>query len=297
MKTVLRFFSWLAVPLLLTGCSNLKDTLPATTQTAGVHPEGWISKTSADFHGAAIRAQGWDMRTCQTCHGSRYNGGTSGVSCLTCHTGGAGPENCSTCHGSATSPAPPRDLNGNTANTARGVGAHQVHLMGTTRAKALTCAECHSIPGSVYEPGHVDSDPPAEVLMGNYLANLQTNLPTTSRYSASLPLFDPNPAYDPATTSCSSAYCHGTFKNGNPTNTPVWNNPASAACGTCHGDPTAATTAQKALPKTSAQGGTHTTNTNCANCHGGVVDASLRFINASKHIDGKLNLFGSDIEY
>lgn len=237
------------------------------------------------------------MRSCQTCHGTQYSGGTVGVSCLTCHTGTSGPENCSTCHGSSTSPAPPRDLNGNTVNTARGVGAHQVHLLGTTRAKGITCEECHSIPAGVYGAGHVDSGSPAEVNMNNYLANLQTNLPSTSIYSASLPLFDPNPVYDSGTTSCSSTYCHGTFKNGNPSNAPVWNNPASAACGTCHGDPAAATTALKALPMTAAQGGTHPNNTSCSICHGGVVNASLQFINSSKHIDGRLNLSGSDIVY
>jgi len=149
----------------------------------------------------------------------------------------------------------------------------------------------------VYATGHIDSDQRAEVLMTNYLANLQTNLPSTSRYNASLPLFDPDPVYDSGTTSCSSTYCHGTFKNGNTSNAPVWNNPASAACGTCHGDPNAANPAEIARPKTAAQGGTHPTSTSCSNCHGGVVNSSRQIINSSKHIDGRLNLSENDIIY
>lgn len=267
---------------LFIGCSDLKDTLPPASQTIGVHPDGWLTKTSSDFHGKAVRAQGWDMTFCKTCHGGNYTGGTVQVSCLTCHTAASGPENCATCHGSATSPAPPEDLNGNTSNTSSRVGAHQVHLKGTSQSKFLTCAECHTIPGGVTTPGHIDGDDRAEVLMTNYLANLTTNSGAVV----------PNPSYNATTGSCSGTYCHGTFKNGNASNAPVWNVPSSAACGTCHGDPNGATTALKALP-----GGTHPANTNCVNCHGGVVDASLKFVNASKHVDGRLNLSGNDIVF
>ena len=290
-------FGALVILGLLAACSDLEESLPAPAPNVNVHPEGWISKTSPDFHGTAIRNLGWDMRSCRTCHGNAYNGGTSGVSCLTCHTGAGGPLNCATCHGSTSSPAPPRDLSGNTINTSQGVGAHQIHLLGTSRAKALTCAECHSIPEDVYAPGHIDITQGAEVVMANYLAGLATNVPGSSLYDASLPLFSPNPVYTRATLSCSSTYCHGTFKNGNTSNAPVWTNPASAACGTCHGDATAATTAQKALPKTAAQGGSHPDATACSVCHGGVVNSSLTFIDESKHVDGRLNLGGTDLVY
>jgi predicted CxxxxCH...CXXCH cytochrome family protein len=254
--------------------------LPAASQSVGVHPDGWASPASSSFHGITIKDDGWSMATCKTCHGNDYKGGTTGVSCYTCHTGNAGPENCSTCHGSSTSPAPPQDLSGNTVNTARGVGAHQVHLVGTTYSKPATCAECHSIPGSVSTAGHIDGDNRAEVMMTNYLANLTTGGGSVV----------PSPSYNYTTFACSNTYCHGTFKNGNAANAPTWNDPSAAACGTCHGNPNAATTAEKALP-----GGTHeSVSTACYVCHGGVVDASMKFVDASKHIDGKLNLFGSD---
>ncbi len=46
---------------LFIGCGDLKENLPAATQTIGVHPSGWLTKTSSDFHGQAIEAMGWDI--------------------------------------------------------------------------------------------------------------------------------------------------------------------------------------------------------------------------------------------
>ena len=274
--------AFVAFIALFVGCSDLKDTLPPASQTIGVHPEGWPTPTSADFHGTAIRNQGWDMLSCKTCHGGKYDGGTVQVSCLTCHAEAAGPENCSTCHGSSSSIAPPQDLNGNTVNTSPRVGAHQIHLLGTSRSNAFTCAECHSIPSGVYATGHIDGDNRAEVLMNNYAANLTTNSGAVV----------PSPAYSATTGSCSSTYCHGTFKNGNAANAPVWNVPTSAACGTCHGTTSGGTNQQKALP-----GGTHPNNLACSTCHGGVINSTGTITNASKHIDGKLNYLGNDIAF
>jgi predicted CxxxxCH...CXXCH cytochrome family protein len=274
--------------LLTSSCSDLKNDLPAPTSGGlSIHPPGWKTSDSPDFHGEAIREMKWDMRSCQTCHGSTYRGGTSGVACTRCHTSAAGPENCNTCHGSSTSPAPPRDLSKNTSTAARGVGAHQVHLKGTARARAVTCADCHTIPDGVYGPGHIDADNRAEVMMQGYLATLPTN-------SGQIV---PAPSYNPSSLGCSNTYCHGTFKNGNLTNVVTWTNPTTAACGTCHGDVNATDPARIALPKTAAQGGTHPDNISCSFCHGAVVNANRQIINASKHIDGKVSLFGSDITF
>jgi hypothetical protein len=55
--------------------------------------------------------------------------------------------------------------------------------------------------------------------------------------------------------------------------------------------------AERALPKTSAEGGTHPNNLNCSGCHGDVVNASLSFVNAGKHINGKLNVFGTERDF
>ncbi len=263
---------------LLSGCSDLKETLPPATPAIGVHPGGWVTKTSSEFHGASIKAMGWDMRSCKSCHGSSYDGGTSQVSCRTCHTEVLGPEHCNVCHGSDNA-APPRDLNGNTDGMFRGVGKHQVHLNGTSMSAAVGCSNCHVLPtGNIYDPAHIDSNPGRAELLFSDRARQATGGTT------------PTPVYFETSGACANTYCHGAFKNGNSAAV-FWNGGAalSTACGSCHGDVTKTTLAEKALP-----GGTHPNNLACSTCHGGVVNASLVIVNPLKHIDGKLNLNGVD---
>ncbi|MEX2190599.1 MAG: CxxxxCH/CxxCH domain-containing protein [Bacteroidota bacterium] len=291
MKNIILLFlsAGLLTALFVMGCSDLKDTLPGPVQSPGVHPEGWLTKTSTDFHGGAIRDLGWDMRSCKTCHGGSYSGGTSGVSCRSCHTEILGPEHCNVCHGSGSNSAPPRDLDGNTAGTFRGVGEHQVHLLGTARTAAVGCSDCHVLPsGNIYDTAHIDANPgEAEVTLIGGLA---------SRATAGV---TPVPVYQVSSGTCSNTYCHGAFKNGNGTNPMFWNGGAalSAACGSCHGNVSAPTLAERALPKTAAQGGTHPNNLACSTCHGGVVNTSLGFVNPNKHVDGFLNLNGQDRDF
>lgn len=286
----------LSTGLFFLGCSELQTNIEQP-QTVTAHESGIVDSDSPDFHGKLVKANNWDMRACMQCHGTDYKGGLVEQSCFTCHNQPTGPENCSTCHGTETSPAPPRDLDGNVTKTDRGVGAHQVHLAGNLKGKLISCAECHVVPTSTYQNGHIEGDIRAEVLMQNYLALLTTNDPSTSEYDSSLPLFVPNAVYNLSDQTCSNTYCHGNFKNGNPTNKPVWNDPNTSACGTCHGDPTKPTNRERALPKTPDDGGTHPTNLICSDCHGGVLNSNMNFTNPSKHIDGLLNLNGSDIRY
>ncbi len=294
MNTIIRSFFLLTLGVFAIGCADLKDELPAPVD-AGivVHPSAFLNPSSENFHGKAIRLAGWKMDNCQSCHGVYYDGGRAQLSCLTCHTKPGGPENCTTCHGSS-NPAPPRDLSGNTSSTSRGVGAHQAHL-GNTFAKAVSCNECHVVPSTLYATGHVDSHSPAEVVFNNPLASTKTNVPGTQNYSSSLPLFEPNPQFNSIQGTCSNVYCHGHFKNGNTDNVVTWT--AKKECGTCHGDATKTALAEKALPKTSASGGTHPNVLTCAVCHADVVNAQLDIIAPEKHINGKLNIFGSERDF
>jgi predicted CxxxxCH...CXXCH cytochrome family protein len=284
------------------GCADLKDDLPPASPSLQVHPTGWSEPTSQNFHGDAIRNAGWDMRGCKTCHGVTYSGGTSDVSCRKCHTGDAGPENCITCHGSV-NPAPPLDLNGGSARTSPSVGAHQPHLTGVRYTNGIRCSECHQVPPTVYTPGHLDAVGTGKVQFNGPIAKFVTNEPTTMTYSPELPLFTPSPTYmavagDPSKFGCANTYCHGDFKNGN-NYTPVWNSTSTteAACGTCHGDVTKPTLAERALPKTVSNGGTHPDEKECYLCHDGVVDANLNIIDRSRHMDGRINLSGEDIDF
>ena len=53
------------------------------------HPStGWLEKTSPNYHGLKVAQTGPSV--CAACHGEDYQGGTSGVSCYTCHNGPSG---------------------------------------------------------------------------------------------------------------------------------------------------------------------------------------------------------------
>jgi len=202
------------------------------------------------------------------CHGSTSpdwtTGGTTG--------------DCSLCHGMAASASDGRDTNGDTANTDPQVGAHVAHLNNTHgyRSTGISCSECHTEPtGATYvdkvkATGHIDSSLPAEVPLNGTLA---TNNGATPSYSGA-----------PGGT-CSNTYCHDgrNFKNGWSTaaqiefETPDWNTPIMDGtvndCDNCHGYP---------------PGGSHTTNTNCSQCHTHVNTSNDGFTDPSLHIDGQV---------
>lgn len=47
------------------------------------HPDGWMVRESASFHGLRVLTEG--VTDCTRCHGFGLGGGTSGVSCGSCH--------------------------------------------------------------------------------------------------------------------------------------------------------------------------------------------------------------------
>jgi predicted CxxxxCH...CXXCH cytochrome family protein len=255
------------------------------------HGAGWMTN-STGFHGLYVAQNSWNMQPCQTCHGTDYAGGQTGESCKTCHTNG--PESCTTCHGGV-NPAPPKDLANNTATTARGVGAHQDHFAGpfTMVAQGVPCADCHTVPSTLYAPGHLDTPLPAEVPLASALARKATSglvpVPVVSSPTA-------------ATVTCANTYCHGAWRlRSTPTKafaftdsvmvgafkTPSWTaGAAEAACGTCHGLP----------PKGHAAYGL----TLCFNCHGDVMDAAGNLNNKALHMNGKINMsvgFGGEYDW
>ncbi|MEB2311448.1 MAG: CxxxxCH/CxxCH domain-containing protein [Sorangiineae bacterium] len=172
---------------------------------------------------------------------------------------------CARCHGDDTRggtplqrSAPPRDLNGNTSPEYPGVGAHERHLYASATHGAVACGECHLVPKAALEPGHADSDRPAELRFGALAAEGGRA-----------------PSYDPNTRSCSDSYCHGRAR-------PVWTRqrPEPEICGTCHGLPPAAP---------------HPQTTRCETCHGEVVGAAdasghRDFIAPERHVDGVVDV-------
>jgi len=230
------------------------------------HPGGWVDVGHEEFHGKELAKTGWNLVECQQCHGTDYRGGITGSSCFVCHTGG--PVACTTCHGNTSGDvelafnwAPPEDVDGQWETTFRGVGAHQTHVQNSTLRDALDCSACHIKPMQVEDPGHLDSELPAEVPFGEL-----------ARDEGSEPLWDADGAQ------CNSVYCHGAFQYGNKDNAPIWTNVGvgQAACGTCHGLPPPAETGHVQMDK-------------CSLCHGSVVDEDGNFEDRTLHVNGKMD--------
>ena len=278
------------------GCADLKNSLP--TPTYGFHEKGWTDSSSTNFHGSTIRNAAWDMRSCKRCHGAQYDGGTARVSCRTCHTQPAGPEACTTCHGSV-NPAPPKALDGSWAETLKGVGAHQEHLMATdSLSSQVKCSECHSVPQAVYAAGHLDVPAAGRVVFNDTLANLVTAGGS----------YVPHPAYDAANLRCNNTYCHGAWRlerSSQPAAfrfafsdsvmsganyAPRWTaGEQGDSCGSCHGLPPAGHV--QTLPGGPIQ------RTTCYQCHSQTVDQAGNILDRSKHVNGKINAFDRELHF
>jgi predicted CxxxxCH...CXXCH cytochrome family protein len=127
-----RLFPWL-IALAVIGCEQLRDRQLAMRDSL-LHEPGIQDPESSEFHGALLRSTGYDFALCAKCHGERFQGGASQVSCVKCHE--QGPTECSTCHREP-------DLE------------HRAHA-------AFDCGRCHEVPERWDAIGHLDP-PPAEV--------------------------------------------------------------------------------------------------------------------------------------
>ena len=78
----LKYGMILALLVLLTACLEKKEILSVST-----HPSGWMIQSSDNFHGKAVESSIIKSESCQSCHGTQYDGGTSQVSCYDakCH--------------------------------------------------------------------------------------------------------------------------------------------------------------------------------------------------------------------
>jgi predicted CxxxxCH...CXXCH cytochrome family protein len=170
------------VPLLAflgLSCSELKQDLPTNPGKLDVHGLGWNNPSSANFHGTALKAANFDFTECKKCHQGDFSGGTSGVSCASCHpayphpagwtaagtstshgvflknvayvdssctgchgsnyTGGTSGKSCFTCH-----PAYPH-------SSTFGSGGHQAYI----EAHNYGLEECKTCHGATYSGGAV----------------------------------------------------------------------------------------------------------------------------------------------
>jgi predicted CxxxxCH...CXXCH cytochrome family protein len=222
------------------------------------------------------------QKACGTCHGVPPPGPhPQSGECNQCHPGtvtGTGEIDldgghlngevdvvelaCNTCHGNEENAAPPVDTLGNSDTSFRGVGVHQAHLQDSDWHATIACDECHLVPSSLSEAGHVDSALPAELTWG-----------ALARSDGAQPSFDAD------NTTCSGVYCHGSTLKGTGLNrSPDWTPAGSGtvACGSCHSIPPDAG---------------HPTRSDCVACHECVVDENqvLRPENSHLHVNGTVN--------
>ena len=191
---------------------------------------------------------------------------TSTLTCITCHgaalaaTGTQDPNIGAAPRGTG---AP--DTYGTVLTTARGVGVHAAHVLGT-RSRPVLCNACHVVPtAQVHKTG-------AGTTGTVGLANLSvTGGITTASYSTTA-------------LTCSNTYCHGNLGGGvGAANvTPAWTAAATLACTSCHGAP----------PTTMSSGGTHPARTDCGTCHAGYAGTSAATwtVNATSHVDGAVQI-------
>ena len=158
MKLFITFTIATLLLVLGAGCGIEKDK-SFTPLLESSHP--YFGTPAATNHISWLKtaAGGYNIKQCKLCHGDNLDGGTSGVSCATCHhdaTGRNTVADCNHCHGTRgagidpTDPlnwAPPQALSGDTAHTYAGVGRHQFHMRTTDSFELpATCAGCHTVP-------------------------------------------------------------------------------------------------------------------------------------------------------
>ncbi len=217
-------------------------------------------------HGMPPPAPHPQIEACAQCHGDVVDAMNT-IIAPSAHVDGvvdvSAPVACNACHGDATSAAPPRDLLGNMATSFPGVGAHRTHVEGTVNARPVPCEECHAVPTSLLDPGHVDTFGPAEL-----------------QFSGVARSFTSSPSY--VDGGCSNTYCHGAvFPFGHPSGgtmlMPSWTTvtPGPLPCDACHGLPP---------PPPHPAGPVF-----CSNCHP-TVGPLLDILDPLRHVDGRVDV-------
>ncbi len=204
---------------------------------------------------------------CQTCHtetvyhandGSGDNTHMMGTDCVQCHThldGFLPTSACNVCHGNEDNAAPPVSTAGEQDVSFVEVGAHQTHVMGGDIRAAMTCDDCHILPG-LLDPTHIDAAP-AEITWGTLALNAGVS-----------------PSWDRNAETCANVYCHGSTLEGGTLTDPTWTvvDGTQADCGTCHGAPPPAT---------------HPQMSDCSLCHPDTVDGNGDIlVDGGFHVNG-----------
>ena len=238
----------------LAACDGADDS--GADDGPNYHPDTF---TPPEVHGLAAKFQEED---CTECHGTDLDGGTSGVSCDTCHEGGWRTD-CTYCHGGTDdlSGAPPTDIDG--LSTDLSFAEHDAHVLEIDHP-AEDCVECHDRPSNVLSSGHIfidDATPGiAEVAFGGGLSD-------AGAYTSP--------------GSCSNLYCHG---NGQSGATGSVDAGETATCTMCHAD----------VEDPGRLSGEHARHVgqgyDCETCHADVVSGDDTITGPDHHVNGRVDV-------
>jgi predicted CxxxxCH...CXXCH cytochrome family protein len=258
---------------------NANDTAATGIKPVWTRIDGTDGKCGT-CHGRPPSSHKFD--NCVGCHGPGYADG--GVD-LALHVNGkvdlvAGTD-CGVCHGAPNSGADWFDTHGSRDAGAPGVGAHAAHLTTDLRGP-IACNECHIVPKTVFDPGHIDT-PPAKVFPAGWDGGAAA-------------LDGVVPSFDSTALTC-NVYCHGTGElltsrdHANVIRAPVWNlGESQEQCGgACHGAPPQDGNVGHQVVATSIQA--------CVMCHALTVnpDGTIRTFTQSDggigsfHMNGEIN--------
>ncbi len=242
-----RLVACLFVPLALSACPAAENHHPGGYGAADVHP---IDAKMA-------------TEDCRDCHGAQLDGGTSEVSCDTCHIAGW-REDCTYCHGGTEtdSGAPPRDIDGNVDPDTGSYWPHTTHTT-ETDGPAYACDQCHVLHTSVTDEGHLFDGTP-----GVAVVYFWGGLSPDASWSGD---------------GCTNAYCHG---NGR-TNGDQILDVSEVPCGECHAVGSDSVAAIGGLGGEHREHAQH--NVSCEECHQDTSDGT-DIIDPAAHVDGEPTL-------
>ncbi len=265
----LKMFGVLAVAIGAIGCGEAASEGPAEPEGPGgftddAIPEGRhhpLNFAEPSIHGPMAFGQG---EPCTECHGDQLDGGTSSISCDTCHPQGWRTD-CVYCHGGQgdDTGAPPINLFGDVTR----FDVHARHVTETIHS-AYDCSQCHRQPLDVLSAGHFlfgdDSPGRAEV---NFAGGLS-----------------PEGAYA-EDGRCSALYCHGDGRG--PTGS-LDQTRGAMACNGCHPDGEGPSEGWRRMSGEHAEhlfrGAT------CSMCHREVVSPLQRIKIPALHVDGAVSV-------
>ncbi|MDA8105033.1 MAG: CxxxxCH/CxxCH domain-containing protein [Nitrospiraceae bacterium] len=205
--------------------------------------------------------------------------------CKDCHSHPLGfKATCGECHGGppiVDAPVAPNGLAWTNVTGSLTAGAHNAHV----NVKGIVCSACHYnsvASGPTHNTGKITMgfyNLGGTTQGGSYDGQVSANYDWTTTGPATM-------VTNSGTKTCSNVYCHGASMapNGGSDTTPVWSDPSTAVCGTCHG-------ATAANPPTRGSHGKHVTaylngyNYQCGLCHKDPsTDGSLHVNNKSEVI-------------